>query len=222
MGRNILRIVWRWLWRALLALVALIVGYAASAAIGSSIPVNGGWSPPTGGVSIYVMDNGVHTDLVLPVTAAGVDWRDLVRPEHVADPRQAGRSHLAFGWGNRDFYLNTPSWSQLRVDRLLVALIGVGRTVLHVDHVSEPGSAPHIRSVMLRPDEYRRLAAYVRATFAGGAPVHGYGDSDAFYEARGGYSALDTCNQWTGGALRTAGVKMGAWTPLTVTVMRWL
>jgi uncharacterized protein (TIGR02117 family) len=94
--------------------------------------------------------------------------------------------------------------------------------VLHVSHIAEPGAGPHTRSVMLSPEEYRRLAAYVRATFGEGPSVHGYGGHDAFYDARGGYSAVNTCNQWTAGALRAAGVKMGAWTPFTFGVMRWL
>lgn len=214
--------VWRWVRNVLLALATLIAGYALAAVAGSAIPLNSGWKQAGKGVRIYVIDNDVHTDLVLPVVAEGVDWRDLVKPGDLADPAQAVHSHLAFGWGNRDFYLNTPTWSQLNVGRLLGALAGTGRTVLHVSHIDAPGAGPHMRSVMLSPEEYRRLAAYVRATFGEGASVHGYGGHDAFYDAKGGYSALSTCNQWTGGALRAAGVKMGAWTPFTFGVMRWL
>jgi uncharacterized protein (TIGR02117 family) len=214
--------VWRLIRTLLLATATLIAGYALAAVAGSAIPVNSGWKQAAAGVRVYVIDNGVHTDLVLPVAAEGVDWRELVKPEDLADPAQAARSHLAFGWGDRDFYLNTPSWSQVKPGRVVSALVGAGRTVLHVAHIPEPGAGPHMRSVMLSPDAYRRLAAYVRATFAGGASVHGYGGNDAFYEAKGGYSAIHTCNQWTAGALRAAGVRMGVWTPFTFGVMRWL
>lgn len=217
-----MRLVWRLTRTVLLTLATVIAGYALAAVAGSAIPVNSGWKQAAAGVRVYVIDNGVHTDLVLPVTAAGVDWRDLVKPGDLADPAQAARSHLAFGWGNRDFYLNTPSWSQVNVGRLLGALAGTGRSVLHVSHVPAPGAGPQMRSVLLAPEEYRRLAAYVRATFGTGPSVHGYAGHDAFYDARGGYSAISTCNQWTAGALRAAGVKMGAWTPFTFGVMRWL
>lgn len=217
-----LGVIWRLIRTVLLMLAALIAGYGLAAVAGALIPVNSGWHQAASGVRVYVIDNGVHTDLVLPVSAEGVDWRDLVKPGDLANPAQAAQSHLAFGWGNRDFYLNTPSWSQISPRLAADALFGGGRTVLHVSHIPEPKADPNVRPVMLTAEEYRRLAAYVRASFAGGPGAHGYAGHDAFYEAKGGYSAIDTCNQWTAGALKAAGVKMGFWTPFTFGVMRWL
>ena len=82
------------------------------------------------------------------------------------------------------------------------------------------------RRIVLRPDEYRRLAAFVAARFRRDGrgrtmPVlgRGYRDNDIFYEANGGYSAILTCNEWTGRALRTAGVRTGLWTPLEQSIM---
>jgi len=208
--------------RLVLALIGLVAGYALAAVAGGTIPVNSGWHQAQSGVRIYVIDNGIHTDLVLPVVAEGVDWRDLARPEDLANPDQARHSHIAFGWGDRDFYLNTPSWSQVSPVRVAKAMAGLGTTVLHVAHIPAPGVGPQMRTIILNPDEYRRLAAFVRGTFAGGPSVHGYGANDAFYPAKGGYSAVRTCNQWTGSGLRAAGVKMGWWTPFPFAVMQWL
>ncbi len=74
----------------------------------------------------------------------------------------------------------------------------------------------------MTPTQYRRLAAYIRASFRdGGARYRGYAGYDAFYEANGRYSAVRTCNAWTGDALRFAGVRVGWWTPFPVTVMGW-
>ncbi|MEI9926457.1 MAG: TIGR02117 family protein [Sphingomonas sp.] len=220
--------IWRQAAIAVLSLgVSLTGGAILAIAIGGAIPVNADWRQASAGVRIYVADNGVHTDLVLPMRAEGVDWGELLAPGDLADPAAAAQSHVSFGWGNRDFYLNTPTWSRLDPLRAVGALAGVGPTVVHVEYSPEPAPAPDVRAVVLRPDEYRRLAAFVRATFARradgrAASVHGYGAGDAFYEARGRYSALNTCNQWTGSALRIAGVRIGAWTPLTFSVMRWL
>jgi hypothetical protein len=47
----------------------------------------------------------------------------------------------------------------------------------------------------------------------------GYGPADIFYEGRGRYNAYRTCNEWTGEALRTAGVRTGVWTPLSQSIM---
>ncbi|MFW5634659.1 MAG: DUF2459 domain-containing protein, partial [Erythrobacter sp.] len=70
----------RWLLRAALALVALPVLYAAAAWIGSSIPRNGDWEEPDTGVTIMVADNGVHTEIVMPIRAEGHDWRAHFQP----------------------------------------------------------------------------------------------------------------------------------------------
>jgi uncharacterized protein (TIGR02117 family) len=212
----------RWTARFVAALVVVALIYLALALFGTAIPANSGAKQPAQGVRIFVIDNGVHTDLVLPKAEAGVDWRDLVRPEDLASPAQGGHPYLAFGWGDRDFYLNTPSWTAVNPLRALGALVGAGRTVLHVSHIPKPAPGPHMRQVMLSPEQYARLAGFVRATFAEREAIRGYGGNDAFYAARGGYSAINTCNQWTGGALRAGGVKMGVWTPFPFGVMRWL
>jgi uncharacterized protein (TIGR02117 family) len=211
----------RFIGRLVLGLVALLAVYGAAGVIGSAIPSNPTWKQAPTGVRIYVIDNGIHTDLVLPVAAEGIGWSDLVRPDHLGDPRRAATSHLAFGWGDRDFYLNTPTWWDLNPARIARAMAGVGDTVVHVSHIPEPQPGPRARAIVLRPEEYRRLAAFIRGTFSQGAPVRGYGAADAFYVARGGYDLANTCNAWTGTALRASGVRVGAWTPFPSGVMQW-
>jgi uncharacterized protein (TIGR02117 family) len=73
---------------------------------------------------------------------------------------------------------------------------------------------------MLRPEEYRRLWAAVRADFElrnSGRPIRidhrGYGCCDAFYWGSGRFNALKTCNSWTADKLRIAGVKTSLWPP---------
>jgi uncharacterized protein (TIGR02117 family) len=203
----------------LIGILALVVVlYLAAAGLGAALAANSGREPPAQGVRIYVADNGVHTDLILPADA----FRDFARPEHLADPRMGAEPYLAFGWGNRDFYLHTAQWSDVNVWRVAKALVGAGSTVLHVAHVPEPRAGGSVRTLLLRPEEYRRLVAYVRGTVAAGPVVRGYGPRDAFYSAKGGYSAITTCNEWTGRGLRKAGAPMGVWTPLPWGVMLWL
>ncbi len=141
------------------ALLLLFAGYGAAGMAGGAIPSNTRWAPPAAGVRIYVESNGIHTGLVLPVTAEGIDWRDLLRPEDLRDPRYAGYSHVSIGWGERTFYLETPSWADVRLRTVAAAAIGSDRTVMHVDQVPEPrvdaSSEGDIRAITLRPEEYR-------------------------------------------------------------------
>lgn len=216
--------------RTILRVAARMVGglavlpacYGLAALIGGMIPSNRAWRAPTTGITIYVETNGVHTGIVVPKAAAGVDWRDMLRPEHLADPRYALYDHAAFGWGERAFYLETPTWSDLNPLTVLRAAMGSDRTLVHVDHIPRPRKGDDVRAVILRPGEYRRLAAYLRASFTD-RPGHirGYAAHDVFYEARGRYDAIRTCNAWTGDALRYAGVRVGRWTAFSWSVMAW-
>ena len=204
------------------AIVLLVAAYAVAGLAGGAVSVNRGWRPPARGVLVFVESNGVHTGIVVPKVAAGVDWRPLVRPEHLRDPRYGALPYLSFGWGDRAFYLETPTWAEVSLKTVLAAATGSERTLVHVDHLSRPRVGEQVRAVLLRPDEYRRLAAFIRGSFAERpGTYHGYGRYDAFYDATGRYSARRTCNAWTGEALAHAGVRVGWWTPFPVTVMWW-
>ncbi|WP_425230730.1 TIGR02117 family protein [Sphingomonas sp.] len=207
--------------QALLLLLLLLLAYAAAGLVGGSIPVNAGWRAPEQGVTIWVESNGIHTGLVMPKVAAGVDWRPFAPAGDLADPRYAAYDHLAIGWGEHGFYLGTPTWADVRPRVVLGAAIGSTETLLHVEHIPAPADGPQERRVVLRPGEYRRLAAYIRASLASRRHWAGYAGNDVFYEARGRYSAAWTCNNWTGAALRAAGVRVGLWAPFPVTVMGW-
>ena len=205
-------------WIALIVTLPLLIGLSIVA--GSLIPASPKVQPPAQGVTIYVYTNGVHSGLVVPAVNALHDWRARVPASDLPDSHRAGR-WLLFGWGERNFYLNTPTWD--KVDPLIVlrAAIGSNATLMHVDHLQRVWSGPDLRPIMLTPAQYRALAKAIDADFAPGTAIHGYGADDVFYPGRGQYSALRTCNEWTGGKLRDIGVRVGAWTPLSWSVMRW-
>ena len=198
------------------------LGYLAAALVGGSVPTNAGWRPPSDGVTIWVESGPIHTGLVVPKVAAGVDWRAFAPADDLRDPRFGGFDHLAIGWGERGFYLGTPTWRKVRPGPVLRALTGSDATLLHVEHVPRPVAGEDERPVVLTPAQYRRLAAFILASRRpGGARERGYGAFDVFYAGRGRYDAVHTCNDWTGDALRFAGVRVGWWTPLPVTVSGW-
>lgn len=206
----------------LLAVAILAQSYWVAGWIGGAIPAPGGRAPPPAGVPVWIEDNGIHTGIVLPKSALPPDMLAQFSADDLADPRFGGHPWLAIGWGDRAFYLGTPTWSDLRAETVLAAAVGSDDTVLHVEHVAAPRGGPAVRRVLLRPQQLARLIGFIRGTMAPGGSAHGYGDWDAFYPARGHYSAIRTCNAWTGEALRAAEVPMGRWTPFSGTVMWWL
>jgi uncharacterized protein (TIGR02117 family) len=210
-----------WIAWVAMTVVSVAGAYLMAVLTASHIPRNANWQPAKSGITVYVATNGHHTGLVLPASEAGVDWLQRARPEHLADPQLTGR-WLLFGWGDRDFYLSTPTWDEFTPRTALIAIVGSGGSLMHIDHMDAPGDAVTIRPVRLRPEEYRRLVAFIDRSFvAGGLPIPGYGPRDLFYPARGRYSLFYTCNSWTADALAAAGVRVALWTPFESGVMRW-
>lgn len=214
----------RMLLAVVLALPATLLAYGAVAWAMAFWP--GDAAPPTGPrIEAYVISNGVHTDLVLPVRTPRLDWRTVFDP--AAFPTApADAAFVAIGWGDREFYLNTPEWRDLTVGRALGALSGRGRTLLHVTWLRRGELGPRAWHVPVDGAGHDRLVDHVLATLPGTPPavaVPGhYTRADAFFEARGAYDALTTCNTWTGRALREAGVPVSAWTPFAGNVVRQL
>lgn len=206
----------------LLAVAVLVQGYWAAGWIGAALAAPGAEARATRGIAVFVEDNGIHTGIVLPKSRLTGPLAARFAPGDIADPRYARYDWVAVGWGDRAFYLGTPTWADLSPSTVAAAAVGSDATVLHVEHVPAPHASASVRRVLLRPDQASRLIAFIEASLEEGEPVHGYGGWDAFYPARGRYSAIRTCNAWTGEALTAAGVPMGRWTPFSGTVMWWL
>ena len=207
------------------ALLAPLLLYFVAALVGGLVPANAGWVEPRDGVTIFVRTNGVHTWIMVPTVSPDMDWRPFAPAGHIRDPRYAG-NYLAMGYGNREFYLNTPRWADLRPRTAFAAAFGRGRSLMHVEHEWNPRVLDYQKRLVLTRDQYRRLARHIAGNFdvdAKGRTMpllgRGYGPADVFYEARGPYNAFFTCNEWTGDALRAAGVRMGIWTPFSQSIM---
>jgi uncharacterized protein (TIGR02117 family) len=202
--------------------LALLV-FALAGWIGSSIPRNGDWREPASGVEIMVGTNGVHTELVMPLVAAEKDWRGDFPAADLALAR-SDYTHVAVSWGEREVFLNTPTWWDLSPMTVLrIAGVG-GEGLLHVAHYVRPAPSDDLRPLTLTNGQYRRLVAAIERSLPRGERVRydGYGPQDVFYEAPGEYTATNTCNQWTSDMLAEAGVRTGWWTPFAGGVMKWV
>lgn len=198
--------------RILLALLAIPLAYLFAALAGGLLPVNSGWREPAEGTTVYLRSNGIHVDIVMPARAQGLDWALLLPRGDVREAPEAVRWY-GFGAGERRVYLETPTWADITPRTVWAAVTG-GERVLHVDQTDGPGA--ELYAIRLRPAEYRRLWAAIRADFDGPPRrlnYPGYGSDDAFYHSRGKASAINTCNQWIADKLRLAGVETSAWTP---------
>lgn len=188
------------------ALGLLLAALPIALLLGALLPRNAGWHEAQSGVTIFVDSSDVHTELILPVAAAGHDWRRVLPPEALRD----GTTHLGFSWGERDFFLATPEWGDLRAGTALRALFASKDSLVHVYRLPAPSGRP----LRLATAEYLRLASWLEREIAPGPPIAGYGADDIFLPGTSRYSWARTCNNWAADALAAAGVKVGRWTPL--------
>jgi len=208
---------------AIAGLALIVLLFALAGWIGSSIPRNSGWQEPAQGVEIMVGTNGVHTELVLPLATPEKDWRPVFPATDLPLP---GRdyTHVAVSWGEKEVFLNTPTWWDLSPMTVL-RIVGVGGDgLIHASHYVRPAPSDDFRPLTLTPAQYRRLVAAIERALPQGARVRhdGYGPHDVFYDAPGEYSVSNTCNQWTSDTLAAAGVRTGWWTPFAGGVMKWV
>lgn len=176
-------------------------------------------------VEVYIRSNGVHTDFVLPVRSAQIAWDTFISP-HTCNA-DSSYAYVAIGWGDKGFFLNTPTWDDLTFSTAFVAASGIGESAMHVDYLK---SAPKIgargKLLHISPEQYTALIAYIRSSFAmnNNTPQlidhAGYGQRDKFFEANGRYSLFKTCNEWTGDGMQAADMNVGVWTPLEFGIMR--
>ena len=197
-------------------------------ALAGLIPVNNDFEPTAGGVEIMVTSNEIHSDLVLPIRNEAVDWSRLLPQSHFAGDGRGAR-YVAFGWGNKEFFVNTPTAADVKVGTVFRALFCSYTSCMHV-HMWDDSSVPAgVRKTTISLEQYRRLVEYISGSFQrdeGGrfSLVAGvaYGPNDAFYDAHGSYHALNTCNCWTCRGLKAAGVRTGWFTPFPKTVSLYL
>ena len=168
---------------------------------------------------ILLLANPIHTDIALPVDdEVRAAFADLVPGGLPLD--MPGVDYLIIGWGGRSFYIETPTWGDIRPLPVFRALT-VDRSVLHAS-VAGPLDLQHpsVRRIAITEERRRRMITEIRGSFLreDGMPIAvpgaAYGLDDAFFEARGAFNALVGCNTWTAAMLRSAGIRTGWWTPM--------
>ena len=63
-------------------------------------------------VVIYLVKSGVHTDFMLPLRNEMQDWTEEFPIENTSI-KDTNVYFLTVGWGDKNFYMNTPTWGDL-------------------------------------------------------------------------------------------------------------
>ena len=182
-------------------------------------------------VTIYVTSDGFHTNFFVPVKAADFDWQQRLDLAQIAPQNPATYRYLQFGWGDRIFYVDTPSWDQVKPTNALRALFyWQNASALFVKgHATlpTPGSDT-LKCLRLSQSDYLALMQFIERSFDLDPQgqkqriASGQDQQSSFYAATGHYSAFNTCNSWTADGLRVAQVNTPLWAGLANPLMQQL
>lgn len=167
--------------------------------------------------SIFLSTNGIHLDIILPTKntdsslVSGIDHTQTV-------------NYLAFGWGDENFYLNTPTWGDLTFKNGFGALFLKSSTLVHVTRYQNKRS--DWIEIKVTEKELKKINHYLNETFftnENGEKIllkdQGYTATDDFYKANGSYTCFNTCNSWVNAGFKKSGLKSCYWTPFDFGLM---
>lgn len=215
MLKRILKII-KWILAGILSFVVLyfVIGYCCSRVV---ISGEGEESPKE--VSIFIKTNGKHTDIVVPVRNAIKDWSKEI-PFQNNISQDTVYSYLAFGWGDKGFFMDMPTWDDLTFNLAFKAAFWLGTTAMHATYYKGLTENNDCRKIMISKIQYERLVTFIsekfkkdiKGNFINIKTDAAYGATDAFYEAKGRYNLFYSCNTWTNDALSACGQKHCLWT----------
>ncbi|MET3732474.1 TIGR02117 family protein [Moheibacter stercoris] len=205
------------IFRGFLVFIGLILLYGVAVFVFPLIPVNAN-QEDADEITIYILTNGVHTDIVCPIKNDIMDWTTLVPTKHTKS-QNSNFNYASFGWGDKGFYLDTPTWADLKFRTAFNAAFWLGESAMHVTFYRKPVESESCKKLTISKENYQLLVNYIKDSFDYEnektvlIPTDMvYGDNDSFYDAKRTYNIFFTCNTWANSALKAANQKAALWT----------
>lgn len=198
---------------SVLGIIIFFVLYVILAISISKISVSSDVSQKDKQIEIFILSNGVHTDIVVAVRNKYKDWSKEILFQHTKS-KDSLVNYLTFGCGDKVFYLNTPEWSDLKTITAFNAAFGLSSSAMHTTFYKKMKGDEACKKIKILADEYQKLVTYISDSFHRDSHQniqwisdYSYGNRDAFYEAKESYNLFYTCNTWANDALKITNQK---------------
>ncbi len=167
--------------------------------------------------SIFISTNGVHLDIIF--SKNDIDSKILKGIMHLET-----EDYISFGWGDENFYINTPTWGDLTFSNAFQAMFLKSSTLMHITRYKQKRN--DWVEIRINESELQQLNNYILETFKKDELGNnimledkGYSASDDFYKAKGSFSCFNTCNSWVNTGFKESGLKSCYWTPFDFGLM---
>ena len=112
------------------AILAVIAFYLLCCFLIPKIPVSAEKTTDPKVVYVYLYTNGVHTDIVVPIKNQYYDWSQSISFENTVSKR-TDFNYVGIGWGDKGFYLDTPTWAELKPSTAFKAAFWLSESAIH-------------------------------------------------------------------------------------------
>lgn len=185
--------------------------YIIISLIFTCVPVNNKTDITPKNHTIYLSSNGVHLEIIIR--------KDDLNASILEDQKYTPKDQFfSFGWGDKNFYVETPAWADLTFVNGFQALFLKTPTLLHVSRY--PSIHKDWVALTIDQEQLKKINLYIANTFRLDSenkkiilPGLGYYKNDDFYESTGYYTCFNTCNTWVNTGLKKSGIKACLWTP---------
>lgn len=193
------------------AIILIPVVYILISLILTFIPINTKEGNFEKNKSVYLSSNGIHLNIIIA--------KDQLDPKLLDGLKYfKNDNYFAFGWGDRNFYLNTPTWGDLTLNNASRALFVKSSALIHFTRYSTlEGDWVEIK---VDQSQLNKINRYIYKTFYLDSLNNkvlldnkGYSYNDDFYEALGNFTCFKTCNTWVNSGLKESDIKSCLWTP---------
>ena len=165
--------------------------------------------------TIHILYSDIHSDIVFNIQDINLS--------NFPEFKKKKNGYLAFGWGDKETYLNTPNIDDIKISTSLKALFINTSSLMHVSYIPNILRYRDIKTIQLSDIQKEHLKASIMKSFNFKEKTYkGYGRADFFYTAKGNYNLINTCNTWTGDRLGDINVSMPYWTPFVWSVTKTL
>ena len=168
--------------------------------------------------NVYIIYDNVHSDIVFNIKNISDKW---IKNLPILKNKKKG--YIAFGWGDKETYLNTPTWNKIKISTSFKALFINTPSLMHITYYPSINCFIGVKPIKVSNNQSKKIKKSIFKSFNFKEKFYkGYGYNDLFYDSPYKYNFIYTCNTWTGDILRDANILMSYWTPFSKNIINSL
>jgi len=153
------------------------------------------------GLKMYIVKDAIHSDFLFEAKL----WSDVFPLKN---------KYIKIGWGDRKIFLETKTWSEVKIINLITAFFGVNKTCLRVEFLE---SIPtNSKELEIDENQLEILKTYVDQSYNKKIikKKPNYCQSGEYYESNLKYNCVTNCNNWINRGLFVARITNRIWCPI--------